>query len=83
MRNVTISLDDDTAAWARRLAAERDTSVSALVAELLEEKRRSSDTYQAAMRRFFATRPSRPLTNPGDRYPTKDELHDRTVLRRR
>mgnify|MGYP001258256665 CR=1 FL=1 len=48
MRNITISLDDDTAAWARRLAAERDTSVSRLVAELLAEKRRSGEAYRAA-----------------------------------
>jgi hypothetical protein len=84
MRNITISVSDDTAAWARRLAGERDTSVSALVAELLEEKRLSSEAYQAAMRRFFARRSfDQPLSNPGDRYPTRDELYDRPVLRRR
>lgn len=82
MRNVTISLDDQTAAFARRLAAEREISVSRLVAELLEEKRRSSEAYQAAMRSYFSRRP-RILSNPGDRYPTRDELYDRPVLRRR
>ncbi|MEZ5531573.1 MAG: hypothetical protein R3E69_04255 [Steroidobacteraceae bacterium] len=83
MRNVTISLDDDTAAWARRLAAERDTSLSALVAELIAEKRQSSESYQAAMRRFLARKAPAPLSNPGDRYPEREELHDRHVLRRR
>lgn len=83
MRNITISLSDETAAWARELAGGRDTSVSALVAELLEEKRRSSDAYQAAKRAFFSRPPTHPLSNPGDRYPTRDELYDRPVLRRR
>ncbi len=82
MRNITISLDDETAAWARRLAAERDTSVSRLVADLLAEKRRSGEAYQAAKRQFFA-RTLRPLSRPGDRYPTREELYDRPVLRRR
>lgn len=84
MRNVTISLDDQTAAFARRLAAEREISVSRLVAELLEEKRRSSDAYQAAMRAYLSRKPpTHPLSNPGDRYPTREELYDRPVLRRR
>jgi len=84
MRNITISLDDATAAWARRLAGERNTSVSALVAELLQEKRRSSEAYQAAMRAYFSRPPpSHPLSKPGERYPTREELYDRPVLRRR
>jgi len=84
MRNITISLNDDTAAWARQLAGERNTSVSALVADLLEEKRRSSEAYQAAMRDYFSRKPpSHPLSNPGDRYPTREEIYDRPVLRRR
>lgn len=82
MRNVTISLDDDTAAWARKFAAERDTSVSGLVADLIAEKRRTDDVYEAAKRQFFA-RPLRPLSRAGDRYPTREELYDRPVLRRR
>ncbi|GMU69195.1 MAG: hypothetical protein AMXMBFR37_15270 [Steroidobacteraceae bacterium] len=83
MRNITISLNDETAAWARRLAGERNTSVSALVTELLEDKRRSSEAYQAAKRDFFSRTPTHPLSNPGDRYPTREELYDRPVLRRR
>ena len=82
MRNITISLDDDTAAWARSLDAERDTSVSRLVADLLAEKRRSGAAYQAAMRQFLS-RPLRPLSRPGDRYPAREEIYDRPVLRRR
>ncbi|MGE0583453.1 MAG: hypothetical protein AB7P31_15125 [Steroidobacteraceae bacterium] len=82
MRNITISLDDETAAWARRLAAERDTSVSRLVADLLAEKRRSGEAYQAAKRQFFARKPL-PLAGAPSPYPTREELYDRPVLRRR
>ncbi|MCC6779585.1 MAG: hypothetical protein IT537_23640 [Hyphomicrobiales bacterium] len=81
MRNITISLDDDTAAWARRLAAERDTSVSRLVADLLAEKHRSEEAYQAAKRQFFS-RKLLPLSGAPTPYPKREELYDRPVFRR-
>lgn len=37
VRNITVSLDDETYRRARMIAAERDTSVSALVKRLLVE----------------------------------------------
>ena len=37
MKNITVSLDDDTYRRARVIAAERDTSVSALVKQFLIE----------------------------------------------
>ena len=37
MRNITVSLDDDTYRRARMIAAQRDTSVSALVKRFLLE----------------------------------------------
>jgi hypothetical protein len=37
MRNITVSLDDETYRRARMIAAERDTSVSALVKRFLVE----------------------------------------------
>ena len=57
MRNVTISLDEDTLRWARIRAAEQDTSVSRLVAELLEQERAKNDEYADAMNRYFAATP--------------------------
>ena len=38
MKNVTITLDEEVARWARIRAAERDTSLSRLVGKLLREK---------------------------------------------
>ena len=50
MKNVTITMDDSVADWARIEAAKRNTSVSRLVGEMLAEKMRRDDSYAAAMR---------------------------------
>ncbi|OLC65358.1 MAG: hypothetical protein AUH79_07730 [Betaproteobacteria bacterium 13_1_40CM_4_64_4] len=76
MKNITITLDDKTAAWARVYAAKRNTSVSSLVAEMLQQRMK----YDQAMRRFLAKAPVK-LNRPRKRYPARDELHDRTRLR--
>ena len=48
VKNVTISLDEELAHWARRKAADESTSVSKLVARLLEREMRASDKYWQA-----------------------------------
>lgn len=81
MRNVTVTLDEETARWARVEAARRDMSVSALLRELLTEHMRTEEDYDAAMDRLLARGP-RILKGPADRYPTREEVHDREGLRR-
>ncbi len=83
LKNVTITLDSETAAWARVRAAERNMSLSRFVGEVLRTKMGSSDEYEAAMRRFLAKGPFKALKGPPQRYPTREELYDRPVLRRR
>ena len=39
LRNVTVTLEEDVAQWARIEAARRDTSVSRLLGELLKERK--------------------------------------------
>jgi hypothetical protein len=80
LRNVTITLDEEAARWARIEAARRDTSVSQLVAQLLREQMIGSDEYEAARRRYFADEP-RVHRAPGTCYPSRDELHERDRLR--
>jgi hypothetical protein len=80
MKNVTLSLDDDVARWARVRAAERDQSVSRFVAELLRERMRGEDAYQGALQQYV-TGPVRALKRRGARYPRRDELHARDRLR--
>lgn len=80
MKNVTITLDEEVARWARIHAAEKDTSVSRLVGELLREKMLHEDNYQTLMEYYLSKQP-RALKKKGDRYPRREELHDRKVLR--
>ncbi len=80
MRNVTITLDEEVAKWARVEAAKHDTSVSRMLGELLAEKMREENIYQAAMSRFL-NRKAYPLRRPGASLPKREELYDRKVLR--
>ena len=82
MKNVTITLDEETAKWARVHAAEKNVSLSRFVGELLRERMRQSREYEEAMRSWFAAKPFA-LDGPPERYPTREELYDRPVLRRR
>lgn len=80
MRNVTITLDEEVARWARIEAAKRETSVSRFVGEMLRDHMRSEDAYEAARRQFFAVAP-RPLRKTDSRLPSREEIHDRAGLR--
>ena len=80
MKNVTISLPDDIYRRARIKAAERDTSVSALVRDILielasdesdfERRKRLQSDVIASIRRFRAS----------DRL-SRQEIHDRKTVR--
>lgn len=82
MKNITITLDADTAAGARVQAAERDMSLSRFVGELLREHLRHSREYEEAYRTFLAEKPFK-LKGPAERYLTREEVNDRAALRRR
>ncbi|MBF0530368.1 MAG: hypothetical protein HQK55_14070 [Deltaproteobacteria bacterium] len=80
MKNVTISLEEEVLRWARIRAAEQDTSLSRLVGELLRDKMMENENYLAAMNSYLALSP-KPLKKNGDKYPPREELHDRNHLR--
>jgi hypothetical protein len=80
MKNVTITLDEETATWARVYAAERNSSVSRMVGEMLRERMLDSRAYDEAMRTFLAKPPVK-LQRQRARYPTRDDRHDRAGLR--
>jgi len=80
MKNVTITLDEKTAIWARVYAAKHNTSVSRIVGEMLRQRMTEFREYDEAMRRFLGKPPVR-LRRAGERYPKRDELHDRAGLR--
>ena len=74
-RNMTITVDEDVARWARITAAHEDTSVAHLVGEMLRTRMREDDAYETAMREHLAQKAS-PLRRAG-RYPRRDQLHER------
>lgn len=82
MRNITITIDEATAAWARLRAASRGMSVSRFVGELLQSQMDGHSDYDEAMRRYLAKKPVPLRETTGERYPTRDETHDRARLRR-
>ena len=82
MRNVTITLDNETASQAKVRAAERGMSLSRYIGEILRRELRSGDIYDAAYRSWRAARPW-PLEGAQQQYPGREELYDRPVLRRR
>ena len=57
MKNVTVTMEESVAEWARLEAARRNTSVSRLIGELLAEKMRRTDRYERAMREALKFRP--------------------------
>jgi hypothetical protein len=63
LRNVTVTLEEDVAQWARIEAARRDTSVSRLLGELLKERMSAENNYEQAMRRSLRRKPF--LKSPG------------------
>ena len=73
MKNVTITMDDAVAEWARLEAARRNTSVSRLVGELLAEKMRHDDAYARAMREWLERDLS--FRSDGRPYPKRDEIY--------
>jgi hypothetical protein len=80
MKNVTITLDEKAAAWARKHAARNGLSLSRFVGDLLEKTMRESREYERSMRQYLAREPI-PLKRGRSRYPSREKLYDRGRLR--
>ena len=76
MKNVTVTMEDSVADWARMEAARRNTSVSRMVGELLAEKMRHDDAYERAMRDALEFKS---WGSSDGRYPTREETYDRSA----
>ena len=77
VKNVTVSLDDDTYRRARIIAAERDTSISALVKEFLVRLGSGESQVERLKREERALRERITTFRASDKQ-SRDELHDRT-----
>jgi len=80
MKNVTITLEEEVARWARILAAKQNTSVSRLVGELLREKMHAEQNYQIAMQQYLS-QPPNVLKPQGEKLPEREALYDRKGFR--
>jgi uncharacterized protein YdaU (DUF1376 family) len=76
VKNITVSLDDDTYRRARIIAAERDTSVSALVKEFLRGLGSGESQVERLKREERALRERITSFQASDKQ-SRDELHDR------
>ncbi|MEE8583522.1 MAG: DUF6364 family protein [Acidobacteriota bacterium] len=79
MKNVTITLDEEVAKWARIWAARHDRSLSRVVGGLLKKLMLEEEGYEAAKKQFLARQPA-PLKKKGG-YPGREDLYDRSLLR--
>ena len=80
MKNVTITMEEEVARWARLAAAERNTSVSRMVGEMLRAKMEAERTYDIASEIFASIEPRR-LRRRGQRLPRREDLHERADRR--
>ena len=80
MKNITITLDLETANWIRVQAAEQNKSVSRLVGEILQARMKDRREYQRAMRRYLA-KPPFAISGEPEKYPSREELYDRVRIR--
>jgi len=76
MKNITVSVDEDTYRRARIKAAERDTSVSALVRDFLTGLAQEESEFERLKREEKELRASIKGFSASDRLP-RDELYDR------
>lgn len=77
-QNVTLRMPRALLKRAKRLAADRDTSVSALMTEALAKLADEERRFSAARRRGrTALKASKSLGTHGRRTWSRDELHDR------
>lgn len=80
LKNVTVTLDEETASWARVEAARQDTSVSKLLGEVLRAEMRKEAQYDAARQTYLAQEPGIHRCQ-GQPLPSREELHDREATR--
>jgi plasmid stability protein len=76
MKNITVSVDDETYRRARIKAAERDTSVSALVRQFLTELASEESEYERLLRQEQSLRAQITNFSASENVP-RDELYDR------
>ncbi len=75
MKNITVTVDDETYRLARVIAAERDTSVSAMVKEFLSDIATGGSKFERLKKQEAAIRAS--IRSFRAEHISRDELHRR------
>ena len=76
-RNITFSLPTDLLRQAKIYAAEHDTTVNALIRDLLEERVSREKRVRAAAERLLEIADRAPLFTADPHSFTREDLHDR------
>ena len=76
LKNLTITVEEETLRWARRQAAEKDTSVSKLVGQMLEDQMRRTTKYWEAYEKW---KQIDPVSIPGlaENRLTREQANER------
>jgi hypothetical protein len=75
MKNVTITLEENVAKWAKVWAAKHDSSLSRMLGNELKTKMKLDQDYDRAKESFLSKKPKL-LSSPRDKYPTRECLYD-------
>jgi len=75
MKNVTVTMPEEVARWARIHAARQGKSVSRMIGELVERLMEEDEAYEATMQRYLSR--ERGALGGAQGYPTRDAIHDR------
>ena len=78
LRNVTITVEEEVLRWAKRKAADDDTSVSKLIGRMLEREMKRPDIrtpeYWTAYERW---KKRKPIPGVATERVSREELHER------
>ena len=80
VKNVTVTMEEDVARWARIEAAKREMSLARFVAALLRERTDADRVYDLAMRAYLSTKSAGDSQGRG--LPSREEIHERSTFRR-
>jgi len=78
LRNITITLEEEVARWARVEAARKDTSVSRYLAEVLKRQMGEEAGYETAKKRALKRKP---FLRTDGKYLSREEAHERSRIR--
>lgn len=74
LKNVTITVEEETLRWARREAADKGTSVSKFVGQVLDKEMHNRDSYWRAYEEWKKIKPFRTRRSPPI---SREETYDR------